>query len=313
MSPCGLVNRLSVMSFSVDTAFVNSYHGQLEHIFQQRGSKLRGTLREVTQNSEYDYWDRIGTATVNAITTRHGDTPHNEIAHTRRRNQVIGYDTNEYFDNQDKLRMIIDPKSGYAEAQAFALGRKMDEVIINALLGVAYAGKDGGTPLQFDGAGQDNGQTVAVDYVESGGAANSNLTIGKLRRAMYLLEANDAIMDGEQVVVVAHPSQKQALLRTTEVTSEDYNTVKALVNGSVDSFLGFKFIWTTQAQSSGGYRQALAYPQSAGLLGVAENISVRIDELPTKRYSYQVYSTATFGATRMWGEKVVKILCDETA
>jgi hypothetical protein len=65
--------------------------------------------------------------------------------------------------------------------------------------------------------------------------------------------------------------------------------------------------------TSGGYRQVLAYPQSAGLLGVAENISVRIDELPTKRYSYQVYSTATFGATRMWGQKVVKILCDETA
>lgn len=298
------------MSFSVDTAFVNSYHGQLEHIFQQRGSKLRGTLREVTQNSEYDYWDRIGTATVNAITTRHGDTPHNEIEHTRRRNQVIGYDTNEYFDNQDKLRMIIDPKSGYAEAQAFALGRKMDDVIIAALLGKAYSGKAGGSELDFSA---DNGQEVAVDYVESGGAANSNLTIGKLRRAMYLLEANDAIMDGEPVHIVAHPSQKQALLRTTEVTSEDYNTVKALVNGSVDTFLGFKFIWTTRTTSSGGYRQALAYPASAGLLGVAENINVRIDELPTKRYSYQVYSTATFGATRMWGEKVVKILCDETA
>ena len=298
------------MSFSVDTAFVNSYHGQLEHIFQQRGSKLRGTLREVTQNSEYDYWDRLGVATVNAITTRHGDTPHNEIEHTRRRNQVVGYDTNEYFDNQDKLRMIIDPKSGYAEAQAFALGRKMDDVIIAGLLGTAYSGKSGGTSLDFAG---DGGQTVAVDYLEAGGAANSNLTIAKLRRALYLLEANDAIMDGELVHVVAHPSQKQALLRTTEVTSEDYNTVKALVNGSVDTFMGFKFVWTTRVPTSGGYRQALAYPQSAGLLGVAENITVRVDELPTKRYSYQVYSTATFGATRMWGQKVVQILCDETA
>lgn len=296
------------MSFSVDTAFVNSYHGQLEHIFQQRGSKLRGTLREVTQNSEYDYWDRLGTATVNAITTRHGDTPHNEIEHTRRRNQVIGYDTNEYFDNQDKLRMIVDPKSGYAEAQAFALGRKMDDVIISGLLGTAYTGKDGAGTESFAAA-----NIIAVDYVESGVAANSNLTVGKLRRAMYLLEANDAIMDGESVTLVAHPAQKQSLLRTTEVTSADYNVVKALVNGEVNTFLGFNFKWTTRATSSGGYRQALAYPASAGLLGVAENMRVRIDELPTKRYSYQVYSTATFGATRMWEEKVVQILCDETA
>lgn len=296
------------MSYSVDTAFVNSYHGQLEHIFQQKGSKLRGTLREVTQNSEYDYWDRLGTATVNAITTRHGDTPHNTIDHTRRRNQVIGYDSNEFFDNQDKMRMIIDPKSGYAEAQARALGRQMDDTIISSLLGTAYSGKDGATSVTYDTA-----YRIAVDYVESGGAANSNLTIGKLRRALYLLESNDAIDDGEPITVVAHPSQKQSLLRTTEVTSSDYNGIRALVNGQVDTFMGFKFIWTTRATSSGGYRQALAYPKSAGLIGVAENINVKIDERPDKRYSYQVYSTATFGSTRMWEERVIQILCDEAA
>lgn len=296
------------MSYSVDTAFVNSYHGQLEHIFQQKGSKLRGTLREVTQNSEYDYWDRLGAATVNAITTRHGDTPHNTIDHTRRRNQVIGYDSNEFFDNQDRLRMILDPKSGYAEAQARALGRQMDDNVIAGLLGTAYTGKDGSGTQPYDTA-----YRIAVDYVESGGAANSNLTIGKLRRALYLLESNDAIDDGEPVTLLAHPSQKQSLLRTTEVTSSDYNGIRALVNGQVDTFMGFKFIWTTRATSSGGYRQALAYPKSAGLLGVAENINVKIDERPDKRYSYQVYSTATFGATRMWEERVIQILCDEAA
>jgi hypothetical protein len=297
------------MSFTVDTAFVNSYHGQLDHVFQQKGSKLRSTLREVSQNAEYDYWDRLGTATVQEITTRHGDTPHNEIEHTRRRLQVVGYDTNEYFDNQDKLRMILDPKSGYAEAQAYALGRKMDDVIIAGLLGTAYTGKSGATTQTYDTT-----YRIAVDYVEGGGVAtNSNLTIAKLRRALYLLESNDAIMDGEAVALIAHPSQKQSLLRTTEVTSSDYNSVKALVNGEVNTFMGFNFIWTTRATSSGGYRQALAYPKSAGLLGVAENINVRIDELPTKRYSYQVYSTATFGATRMWEERVIQILCDEAA
>ena len=296
------------MSYSVDTAFVNSYHGQLEHIFQQKGSKLRGTLREVTQNSEYDYWDRLGTATVNAITTRHGDTPHNTIDHTRRRNQVIGYDSNEFFDNQDRLRMILDPKSGYAEAQARALGRQMDDTIIAGLLGTAYTGKDGVGTQAYDTT-----YRIAVDYVESGGAANSNLTIGKLRRALYLLESNDAIDDGEPITLLAHPSQKQSLLRTTEVTSSDYNGIRALVNGQVDTFMGFKFIWTTRATSSGGYRQALAYPKSAGLIGVAENINVKIDERPDKRYSYQVYSTATFGATRMWEERVIQILCDEAA
>lgn len=300
------------MSFTVDTAFVNSYHAQLEHIFQQKGSKLRGTVREVTQNSEYDYWDRLGVADVQEINTRHGDTPHNEIEHTRRRNQVIGYDTNEYFDNQDKLRMIIDPKSGYAQAQAYALGRKMDDAIIAAALGTAYTGKAGGGTASFGGGNSIASGTVAVDYVESGGATSSNLTIGKLRRALYMLEANDAIDPMEPVTVVAHPSQKQALLRTTEVTNSDYNAVKALVNGEINTFLGFSFVWTTRVTTdASGYRQVLVYPKSGILLGVADNLNVRIDPRPDKRYSYQVYSTATFGATRLWEERVVKILCAE--
>lgn len=300
------------MSFTVDTAFVNSYHDMLELIFQQEGSKLRNTLRNVEQNSEYDYWDRLGEATVQEISTRHGDTPHNEIEHTRRRLQVTGYDTNEYFDNQDKLRMIIDPKSGYAQSQAWALGRKMDDVILAQLLGTAYSGKSGATSLTF---AQDSGQSVAVDYTEPGAiAANSNLTIGKLRRTRYLLLANDAIKDNELVHFVGHPSQQDSLLRSTEINSADYNSVKSLVNGTVDTFMGFKFIWTTRVTTdSSGYRQCLAYPQSAGILGVAQDINVRIDERPDKRYSYQVYSTATFGATRLWGQKTVKILCDETA
>ncbi len=291
---------------AVDTAFVQTYHAQLEHIFQQKGSKLRGTVREVTQNSEYDYWDRLGTAASQRITTRYGDTPYNPIDHSRRRNQVVGYDVNTPFDNQDKLRMIIDPKSGYAEAQAMALGRDMDDAIISAALGTAYSGKDGSTAVTYD-----TNYRIAHDYVESGAATSSNLTIGKLRRALYLLESNDALDPGQAAVVVAHPSQKQALLRTTEVTNTDYAAVKALVNGEINTFLGFNFVWTTRTTSSGGYRQVLVYPKNAILLGVAQDISVRMTERDDKRYSWQVYSSATFGATRMWEERVIQIQCAE--
>ena len=52
--------------------------------------------------------------------------------------------------------------------------------------GTAYTGKTGSTTVTFPMA-----STIAVDYVESGSPANSNLTIAKLRRARYLLDAND--------------------------------------------------------------------------------------------------------------------------
>lgn len=295
------------MASTIDTAFVNSYHGLLEHQFQQKGSRLRGTVRSVTQNSEYDYWDRIGTSTAHQMTTRHADTQYDDENISRRRNQVTGYNTAKLFDNQDKLRMIVDPLSGFAESQAMALGRQMDQAIITAASGTAYSGKTGSTSVSYD-----TDFRIAVDYVHSGAATNSNLTISKLRQAKYLLDSNEAVMDGEALTIVVSASQIQSLLRTTEVTSADYNTVKALVNGEVNTFLGMNFVRTELLTKSGNNRTCLVYPSSAILLGVGEDIKTKIDQLPTKQYSVQVYSEATFGATRLWEEKVIEILCDET-
>ena len=295
------------MASTIDTAFVNSYHGLLEHQFQQKGSRLRGTVRSVTQNSEYDYWDRIGTSTAHQMTTRHADTQYDDENISRRRNQVTGYNTAKLFDNQDKLRMIVDPLSGFAESQAMALGRQMDQAIITAASGTAYSGKTGATSVSYD-----TDFRIAVDYVHSGAATNSNLTIGKLRQAKYLLDSNEAVMDGEPLTIVVSASQIQSLLRTTEVTSADFNTVKALVNGEVNTFLGMNFVRTELLTKSGNNRTCLVYPSSAILLGVGEDIKTKIDQLPTKQYSVQVYSEATFGATRLWEEKVIEILCDET-
>lgn len=295
------------MASSIDTAFVNSYHNMLEHQFQQKGSRLRGTVRSVSQNSEYDYWDRVGTSTAHEMTTRHADTQYDDENMTRRRNQITGYNTAKLFDNQDKLRMIINPTSGFAESQAFALGRQMDSAIITAASGTAYSGKTGATSVSYD-----TDFRIAVDYVESGAASNSNLTIAKLRRARFLLDSEEAVADGETVHAIVSASQIQSLLRSTEVTSADYNTVKALVQGEIDTFLGFKFIRTQLLSKSGNNRTCLIYPPSAILLGVGEDVKTRIDEMPGKQYSVQVYSEATFGATRLWEEKVIEVLCDET-
>lgn len=301
------------MSWTVDTAFVSSYHNKLDMIFQQRGSRLRNTVTVVSQKSEYDYHDRIGTASAQAMTVRHGDTPLNVIDHTRRRNQMTGYNTAELFDNQDKLRMIIDPTDGYAQAQAFALGRLMDTAIINGATGTAYTGKQGATTVAANTtASTSGGYQVVVNYTESGAATDSNLTVGKLREARRVLEAAEAIMDGEEVFFVFTASQKMSLLRTTEATSIDYNSVKGLVNGQINTFMGFTFVQTQLLpKDANNVRTNLAYPKSALLLGIGEELKVRISERADKNYSAQVYSEATFGATRLWEEKVVQVLADE--
>jgi hypothetical protein len=295
------------MSQQIDKALVQSYHSNIEIQFQQKGSRLRSTVRQETQNSEFDFYDRIGPVEAQKVTTRHGDTPLNETPHDRRRLAMEDYDWADLIDKKDKIRMLADPTSSYTQNAVYALGRAQDRAIITAATDTAYTGKTGATTVSYPA-----GNIVAVNYVESGSAVASNLTIGKLRRVKFLLDSNEAIEDGEMVTAVVTASQIQALLRTTEVTNADYNTVKALAEGKVDTFMGFKFVRTELLTKAGNNRTCLFYPMSGIILASGAAITVEVDRLPGKRYSVQVYVCGSFGATRMWEPKVWSVLCDET-
>lgn len=297
------------MSIQIDTALVQAYKSNIEIQFQQKGSRLRPLIRQETQHAEFDFYDRIGPTDAVEVKTRHGDTPLISTPHDRRRVALRDFDWADLIDKKDKLRMLADPTSPYVQNAVYALGRKMDDVIIEAAFGTAYIGKTGSTTQAFAAASE-----IAVSYVESGAAANSNLTIGKLRRARYLLDKEEAANkeDGASLYIVVDPSQLQSMLQKTEVTSADYNTVKALVQGEIDTFMGFKFIKSNRLPKSGNIREVLAF-ESQGLL-VASGAEVTVDVGPRrdKRNSVQVYACGTFGASRMWEEKVLRIKCDET-
>ena len=106
---------------------------------------------------------------------------------------------------------------------------------------------------------------------------------------------------------------KSALLNTTSVTSSDFNTVKALVQGDVDTFLGFKFIVTNRLSIASNIRSCFAWAEDGIALGVGKDVSARIDERADKGYATQVYYCMSIGATRMEEDKVVQIDCDESA
>lgn len=296
------------MSWDIDKALVQTYKRNIDVKFQQMGSRLRPFVRVESQNAEFDFFDRIGPVDAVEVTTRHGDTPLIQTPHDRRRVALRDFDWADLIDRKDKLRMLADPTSPYTVNAVYALGRKMDDIIIEAAFGTAFTGKTGATSVVFPAA-----QTVAVNYVESGTAANSNLTIGKLRRTRYLLDKAEAANEGEaDLVIVVDPSQLQSLLRTTEVTSADHNTVKALVNGNIDTFMGFKFIKSNRLPVAANVRGVLAFEKQGLLLSVAEETQVDVGPRRDKRNSVQVYVCGSFGSSRMWEEKVVRINCDET-
>jgi Phage capsid protein len=302
-------NTLSVMSFQIDTALVNAYRANIEIQFQQMGSRFRPRVRVESQHAEYEFYDRIGPVDAIEVVNRHSDTPLVSTPHDRRRVGLRAFDWADLIDNWDRIRMLADPTSPYVTNAVYSLGRAMDDTVIQAAFGTSYAGVNGATSVTFPSS-----SIIAVDFVESGTAANSNLTIGKLRQIRYKLNKAEATTDMEaDLTIVVDPSQIQALLRQTEVTNADYNTVKALVNGEVDTFMGFKFVISNRLQTNAsGYRQCIAFERQGLLLAIGEEIKVDVGPRRDKRNSIQVYVSGMFNATRMWEAKVYQVLCDET-
>ena len=195
--------------------------------------------------------------------------------------------------------MLIDPTSPYAMNGAYALGRAMDSLIITAALGTALTGENGSTSTAFDTANQ---QIVV-------GA--TGLTIAKLSAAKKILMTNEVDVENDPLYIAVTATQLDELLGTTEVTSADFNTVKALVQGTVDSFMGFKFIHTELLGLDGsGDRRCIAWAKSGLHLGMWNDINTKISERADKSYATQVYVKGTFGATRVEEGKVVEIICN---
>ena len=286
------------MSSQITTAFVQQYNSNVQLLSQAKGSLLRGAVSVESITGKNAFFDQVGVATAVKRTSRHGDTPQIDTPHSRRRVSLVDYEYADLIDNQDKVRSLIDPTSSYALAAAYALGRAQDDEIIAAASGTAYTGETGSTSTALPSAQK---------ITESG---TDGLTIAKLRTAKETLD-NSNVDPSIMRHIVVGPRQITDLLGTTEVTSSDYNTVKALANGEVNSFLGFNFILSTRLDLTSSKRLCLAFASDGMKLALGQDIMTRIDERSDKGYSTQVYVCQSIGATRMEEEKMVTIQAHE--
>ena len=219
---------------------------------------------------------------------------------------MVDYDWADLIDDEDRVRLLIDPTGPYTQAAAFALGRAMDDAIVDAADGNASTGVAGGTTTSYD-----SNMTVDVQ-VGISPAADTGLNIGKLRAAKQNLDSNDIDPDIERFMVI-NAKQLQNLLAETEITSSDFAVVKALVQGEVDTFLGFKFIRTERIEvDSNSDHKVLYWAADGMLLGLAAQPSVKISERADKNHATQVFASMSIGSTRMEEEKVGYIECDPT-
>lgn len=320
------------MSSEITVARVLQYSDNVRHLSQQKGSRLQRLVRNETQQSKAKFFDRIGKRTASKITSRHADTVYTDTPHSRRRVTASDYADADLIDEQDRVQLLWDPNSPYVMAQAMAMGRAKDDEIITAAFALAYTGEDGSGSTLL---------TIGQRRASRTGTVGDNLNLGALRAASEILNANE-VDESMPRYFVHSASQLTALLEDTTITSSDYNTVKALVNGEINSYMGFNFVRSERlptldaaAEAAGyednfdvatgvvvsgssgdasGYRRNFAFaggPMGALLFSERLSERSRIEELAGKNYSTQVHTRGSFGAVRMEEEQLVEVLCNE--
>ena len=288
------------MSEFVTTAFVEQYTSNVQMLLQQRGSKLRPYVTQGSYTGKgAKAVEQIGQIAAQKRLSRHADTPLISTPHDARWCHPNDWEAADLIDDQDKLRMLINPQSQYAMAQAYAIGRAMDDEIIRAMWGTAKTGEDGSTNTAFDTSNQ--------QITTAGG-----LTVAKLAEARKILMSNEVDVDFDTLYIALKAKQFDDLLNITEVTSADFNTVKALVKGEINTFMGFTFVHCERLTDNGSSRDRIPVWAKSGMhMGVWKDVGGKISERADKSYATQVYTCSTFGATRVEEGKIVEILCDQ--
>lgn len=273
------------MSLSISNAFVAQYTADVHEAYQQRGSKLRGTVRLKTGVvGATAVFQKTGRGAAGKK-TRHGTVPLMNVEHASVSATLEDWYGADYVDKLDELKTNTDERLVVANAGAYALGRKVDELIVSRLAQGANVVAEGGT----------------------------GLTKAKVLEAFARLNTADVPDDGNRFAVVgAH--QWNELLDISEFKSADFagDRYPWLKGTESRTWLGITWMFHTGLPLSGGARKCFLYHRSAVGLAEAQEVKVFTDWVPEKA-AHLVDHMLSAGAVLIDPDGVVEIDCDDDA
>lgn len=293
----------SLFSNQITEAFVEQYESNFHVLGQQMACRFEPYVMVKSGIvGKSAAAERVGRSEAYDINNRHADTQYVETPHSRRWLDLADKGWADLVDEMDEIRMLSDPKSIYPRLAVAALNRKKDDVIYAAARGSART----------------NSGTTALPSAQKIAVGGTGLTLAKLLSTKELMDTAELVEEGmgdsitgqgvnPNRVIVCRSKDLTTLYGTTEIKSIDYNNVKALAQGQIDTFLGFKFIRSERIYGTGGTSYVLAWTKSAMKLGIGKDIVSSIDKLPTKNMSVQVYARMSLGAVRIEDEGVVEV------
>jgi hypothetical protein len=198
------------MAITIDQSFIAQFGDEVKHAYTLE-SRLWNVVRKRTgvvgSTSKFQTLGAVSAYTK----TRNADLTVLEPAHAQVTATLTDHYATVLADDLDLLKTNVDIKREYVKTVSKSIAKKIDEIIIAA----AIAGSNAAT---------------------AGGA----LTVARAMEVKKMLD-NANVPDGGRIYVVG-ASAMAGFLQQTAVSSSDYNSVKALVQGQVDTFLGFKFV-----------------------------------------------------------------------
>ena len=302
------------MAVTITDIMAKQFSPALYMLAQQKQSKFsRRVQHESVTSAEEAFFDTIGVEDdPEQSTTRHGDTPLSESPFGRRKAVPFKWDKGTMLDKYDIKRMQADPQGRVLQAFAASFGRKKDKIIRDAMLGVALIGKTGSTSVAFkDETISINGDGTTTSLGTLATAETEvNMTLAKML-TMLRLFMDDDIDEQMTKYWAVSPKDITDMLDLVEIGSADFNTVKALAMGKVESFAGFEFFWTTlltkNAVDSTCHR-TIAWAEDGVILATIGEMETEISKRADKKNEDQIYSQMDLGAIRMEGKKVHECL-----
>lgn len=310
------------MASSVPTHFVNQFDRNVRHLAQRKKSKLEQVARTKNFKANEATFEFLGSLEVSEITSRHADTVISEREHTRRWIGSRDFSLAELYDWTDDYRTLVSLSSEYVRAHAFAVNRKKDDLIVEALTGDSKSDRTGSTtvswsPTQYDGTNwtsvSNNQLYIDHDYDELGqlSSTGTGMSLVKIRAAKRILKMRDVDEDQPWFLVMS-PAQEQDLMADPNLTTSDRMSLKAYMNGEMPSFYGFQFISTTAlVDGSHGFKECYALTKNAMGFCMNEKMESIMERRPDKNYHLQVYTKFAANATRLDEREMVQIRCEE--
>ena len=259
----------------------------------QAGSLLMGKVRtRANAMSKICRFPKLGKGIASPRIPLTDVVPMN-VTHSYADATLLDWDASDYSAVEDLDKLAFDEKRELAMSIGKAIGRRLDQIIIDAMAASAFA--------------------TQVD--EDEGATNSSLNIEKLTLAHQLLTANGVPMDGRTLLINA--KALRSFLQETEVASSDFNTVRALAAGKIDNYMGFDIVTMEDRTNEGGIplyaaneRNCFAFHRDAVGLAMNGGPKSSVDWIPEKK-SWLITSGVSAGAVTVDTDGVIDVLCYE--